>query len=153
MTSRITIERPDGRVLRVDRPDFSQCTSVDDFLALRSAMGERIIDIELQIDLYEAGCLDRSDPSWLPRARAALKWAKLYRDEVQNLQGRWVERDKAAKQQAFKQDEREALVQILKALLPRNDYIALMRAAEKLAKSEDSHTDDKYVALEESGLA
>jgi len=127
-----TMILPSGAEISVDRPDFDACNTVDDFLEIKYALNEKIIDIEYQIDLYEAGCVQRTDPSWLPRAKASLKWAKLYRDEAQNRQGR---RSQLEKQRLHAARDR-SVVQVLKELLSQEDFDALIAATEALQKDQ-----------------
>lgn len=81
---------PSGVQVDVNRPNFSTLKTVEDFLELKCALMEKIIDIELQIDMFKAGASEpgrKFELSWLPRATAAVKWGKLYRDECQNRMG------------------------------------------------------------------
>ena len=128
---------PSGGVVDIDRPDFSICKDADDLMELKYALSEKIIDIELQIDLHEAafstgkpnGPNGTTPWDWLPRAKAALKWAKLYRDEAQNRQGRMASLFKARRHA----DMERAVVEIIKELLPPDKFGAIMDAAEALA--------------------
>ena len=130
-----TFTLPSGARVDVDRPDFAICRDADDLMELKYALSEKIIEIELQIDLHESA-LCNSQPvglekawDWLPRAKAALKWAKLYRDEAQNRQGRMVN---VERQRRHMETERAAL-DVLKEALPQHHFLALMQAAEALS--------------------
>ena len=128
---------PSGGVVDIDRPDFAVCKNADDLMELKYALSEKIIDIELQIDLHEAafstgrpnGPNGTTPWDWLPRAKAALKWAKLYRDEAQNRQGRVASLEKQRRQA----DTERTALNIVKDLLPPDKFHALMDAAEALA--------------------
>lgn len=124
---------PSGATISVDRPDFSVCKDAEDLMELKYALSEKIIEIELQIDLYEAVAHPQENAAkpldWLPRAKAALKWAKLYRDEAQNRQGRAAGIDK---QKQHLRTER-CVVDMLKELLPADKFQQLIEAAETLA--------------------
>lgn len=90
------ITLPSGVKVDVNQPDFSAVKTAEDFLELRCAIQEKIIDIELQIDMFKVGALEPGRPvelSWLPRATAAAKWAKLYRDECQTRAGQLNNRE------------------------------------------------------------
>ena len=97
----------------LDRPDFSLCKTPEDFIEIKCALMEKIIDIELQIDLFKAGLNGNEDASWLPRATAAVKWAKLYRDECQSRAGRLNDKlrgaDRARKEARFVDAARDLL--------------------------------------------
>lgn len=130
-----TLTLPSGREISTDRPVFSVCRDADDFMELKYALSERIIEIELQIDLYESAPPDAPDSyrkdkawDWLPRAKAALKWKKLYRDEAQNRQGRAASIEK---QRRMMTADRAAL-DLVRELMPRTKFDALMDAAEAL---------------------
>ena len=95
------ITLPSGVTVNLDQPDFFALKTQDDFLELQCALQEKIIDIELQIDLFKVGHFmsdKQHDVTWLPRANAALKWAKLYRDECAKRGGRLNDRIKEARQ-------------------------------------------------------
>lgn len=127
---------PSGARIDLDRPDFAMCRDAGDLMELKYALSEKIIDIELQIDLLAAGAFaangDGKAIDWLPRAKAAARWAKLYRDEAQNRQGRiaGIER-----QQRHAAADR-AVLDIVKALLPAAKFRALMEAGEALAAQQ-----------------
>jgi hypothetical protein len=128
---------PSGATVNVDRPDFSACVDAEDLMELKYALSEKIIEIELQIDLHEAaftaghpnGVNGDKPWDWLPRAKAALKWTKLYRDEAQNRQGRIAAIDKARRQAATTQ----CVIDVLRELLPAAKFEALIEAANTLS--------------------
>jgi hypothetical protein len=128
---------PSGTTIDIDRPDFALCKGVDDLMELKYALSEKIIDIELQIDLHEAVAYPTENAAkpldWLPRAKAALKWSKLYRDECQNRQGRLAGIEK---QRAHATKDR-AVIDMIRAALPSDKFHALLEAAEILT---DGHT-------------
>lgn len=121
---------PSGAVVDIDRPDFSLCKDADDFMELKYALSEKIIDIELQIDLFTATPDEDATADWLPRAKAALKWTKLYRDEAQNRQGRATNIEKARRHNEAEQ----CVVDVLRKLLPEDKFLALMEAGRALAE-------------------
>lgn len=125
------LELPSGVIVDINRPDFSKCKDADDFMELKYALSEKVIDIELQIDLYAAneGGEDRA-VDWLPRAKAALKWAKLYRDECQNRQGRSASIEKARRHN----DAEQCVVEILRKMLPADKFAVLIEAGKALAE-------------------
>lgn len=123
------VQVPSGVKISLRRPDFSLCTSREDFLELRCALMEKIIDIELQIDLFHSGAgvsQGRSyEPDWLPRANAALKWSKLYRDECQQRQSIWNDRQRAERQEPLTQ----RFVSEAKEYLSPSDFRELQKRA------------------------
>lgn len=141
------VHLPSGAVVSIDRPDFKLCKDAGDMIELKYALSEKIIDIELQIDLHEQAFMagNPNGPNgntpwdWLPRAKAALKWTKLYRDEAQNRQGRMVS---LARQRLHQTNER-AVVDIVKGLLPDEKFRALLDAAETLAAKRNSEFSDE----------
>jgi hypothetical protein len=141
---------PSGRTISIDSPDFAICRDADDLLELKYALSEKIIDIELQLDLHQAVAdpirnADRP-PDWLPRARAALKWAKLYRDEAQTRQGRFASIQKRRRHS----DTECAVVEILKELLPADKFRALVEAGAALAeRQQNGHADETMIAKAE----
>lgn len=120
---------PSGAEISLRRPDFSQCQTTADFLEVKCALMEKIIDIELQIDLFHSGVGVEQGKSyerdWLPRANAALKWAKLYRDECGQRQGLLNERVKMNRQGEICQ----VFVNIAKLRLSKEDFTAILDAA------------------------
>lgn len=127
-----TMLLPSGATIDVDRPDFNVCRTVEDYHEIKYALSEKIIDIELQIDMFETGAGVANGRAyaadWLPRTRAALKWAKLYRDEAQNRQGRLASIEKARVHHSLQQN----VIEILHALLSKEQFTALIEAAEAL---------------------
>lgn len=130
-----TFELPSGGTIDVNRPDFSKCKSVEDFLELRYALSEKIIDIELQIDMFESGAGVQHGRAyefdWLPRAKAALKWAKLYRDECQNRHGRASSIEKA---RAHASNER-GITEVIKAVLTPEQFATLLSIADAVSRA------------------
>jgi hypothetical protein len=122
------ITLPSGVRVNLDTPDFLALKTPDDFLELQCALQEKIIDIELQIDLFKVGHFmsdKMQDVTWLPRANAALKWAKLYRDECAKRGGRFNDRIKEARQR-----EREGrFVAEAKKTLTEDQFRAIARAS------------------------
>jgi len=129
------IRLPSGEFVDIDRPDFSLCKSANDFLEVKYALSEEIIDIELQIDMFESGAgiaQGRSyEVDWLPRARASLKWAKLYRDEAQNRQGRLAQIEK----QVAHASTEQAVIRVIKATLTPDQFTTLLAIAEAVARA------------------
>jgi hypothetical protein len=130
------VRLPSGVEVDVDRPDFSLCVTAEDFVDFKYALQEKIIDIELQIDLHKVGkltCADgtlRNDPAWLPRANAALKWAKLHRDECQTLQGRVT----AARKKQDHDDLERGIIDVIKAVATPQEFQTLLRIASAISR-------------------
>lgn len=116
---------PSGAEISLRRPDFLLCKSREDFLELRCALMEKIIDIELQIDLFNSGAgVEQGkayERDWFPRANAALKWAKLYRDECQQRQGIFTDKEKAFRNSSADR----AFIAAAKDYLDENDFKAI----------------------------
>ena len=123
------IELASGNSIDVDRPDFSKIKTVEDFLDLRYALQEKIIDIELQIDLFTSGAgvlMGRSyRVGWLPLAQAALKWAKLYRDECQNRQSLLTKAERVSAQAELGQQ----FIACARAILDQETFAEILAAA------------------------
>lgn len=131
--NRNSLELPSGAIIDVDRPDFSKCQSEDDFLEIKYALSEKIIGIELQLDMFEngAGVLAGRTYSidWKARTSAALKWAKLYRDEVQNRQGSFSRKQKAIA--AANSDT--AIVNVIRSVLSKDEFMVLVDLSKRAA--------------------
>lgn len=118
---------PSGAVVDLDRPDFLLLKTSEDFIELRCALMEKIIDIELQIDLWECAAtkIGENDRTWLARAKAALKWGKLYRDECQSRAGLFNDKARAAARQ-----RREArFVEAARDMLPAKQFYQIGECA------------------------
>lgn len=120
---------PSGQAFNIDRPDFTLLATPEEFTAIRAKLTEKIISIEFQIDMFEAGAYaaeDRQLPrDWLPRANKALKYAKLWRDQCQSHQGAALERHRQAIQQRI---ERK-FVDVARVELPKADFDRIMHLA------------------------
>ena len=82
---------PSGLAIDIDRPDLSAIRDENDFTEVIYLLQEKIIDIELQIDMAECGTPLQIgkpyDPTSMPRTKAALRWAKLHREEAARRSG------------------------------------------------------------------
>jgi len=130
-----TLVLPSGTTVSIDRPDFSLCKTHEDFLELKYALSEKIIDIELQIDLFLSGVGVQQgrcyEADWQPRAAAALKWAKLYRDECQNRQGLLSSIEKQRSHAAWERN----LIEVIKAVISPEQFQTLMVIADAVART------------------
>lgn len=94
---------------------------------------EKIISIEFQIDMFEAGAYAAEDRQltrdWLPRANKALKYAKLWRDQCQSHQGAALERHR----QAIHQRIERKFVDVARVELPKADFDRIMHLAREVA--------------------
>lgn len=123
-----------GKDIRLDRPDFSIIKTEDDFVEVTFALQERIIEIELNIELEkerranlaDQGTLDRT---WRPRAEAALKWAKLYRAECQQRQGLLAKREKAQRTAMRDATVGQRFIDAARNILPKETWDQIMSEA------------------------
>lgn len=127
---------PSGEEFNIDRPNFMQLRSEEDFLEVQCALQEKIIDIELQIEI---ACIGQHPPvgkaddlSWLPRANAALKWAKLYRAECQERRGMVAKKEKAARQLTHD----SSFVGAARAMLDHETFMKISAVATTMTKTE-----------------
>jgi hypothetical protein len=119
-----------GGSIDVDYPDFSACKSIDDFIDVKCLLMEKIIDIELQIDLHQIESRT-DDRTWLPRANAALKYAKMYRDECQNRQGAFSEKIRQDRQARIDRQ----IIDCTKCMLPKEAFDKIVEVAVLKASS------------------
>lgn len=113
-----------GGEIDIDRPDFAACKTVEDFIEVKCLLMEKIIDIELQVDIYHIDTSKRSS-DWLARAKAALKWAKMYRNECQERQGILSAKIKAAQQAKIDRQ----VIDTAKAMLPQETFYQIIETA------------------------
>lgn len=115
---------PSGGDIDINRQNFDACKTIEDFIEVKCLLMEKIISIEMQIDVHD---LDRSKkpPDWLPRAIAALKWAKMYRNECQERQGLLSAKIKAAQQRVIDRQ----VIDTAKEMLPNETFYQIIDQA------------------------
>lgn len=128
---------PSGTIVDLVRPNIPSLKTVDDVTELKYMLSEKIIDIELQLDLHESGLKPEAPPDWAPRARASLKWTKLYRDECQTRQGRLNDRQRQERHAALDR----CAVEIVKALISQDHFDAIVSAAKALGEARVASID------------
>lgn len=130
------IRLPSGAIVDIDRPNLQACKTSDDFMELKFKLTEKIIEIELQIDMFESGAgvaQGRAyEREWLPKAKAALKWAKLYRDQCQARQGQLS----AMEKQAAHATRERLTIDAIRAVLTHDQFHALLEIADALAQDD-----------------
>jgi hypothetical protein len=130
----------------VDLCDFvvTNLKSAEDCQEAMVALMEKIISIEYQIELYDAGFHSdgepfsperRPNPTWRARANKALKLTKMHRQETQNRAG-LLAREQAAYTEREQRREFESIfLEVVRAKLPRHEYAALALAANELMRT------------------
>lgn len=119
--------------------DFSKCRTVDELNELDIILQEKVIEIDFQIECYNQGyhpdgtafSPERPPPIlWEPRAKKAMAWTKLQKQEINLLRQRLAKN----KDKVDFRVVSEVFVDLCHLVMPKDQFDDIMGRAKQLGR-------------------